>query len=208
MSDIDARSRASAQQIVSLYDQYGSADYIGEHVTQMQHALQCADLASADLTLFDVSPFVRNCLIAAALLHDIGHLIGLQRYESPAVSGLESQGLGISGHENIGAKYLQTCGMPSLVCELVASHVPTKRYLCYADPNYSDNLSDASRKTLYLQGGPLSKQEAQEFLSDPLCQLKIRLRGYDDLAKDTTKMLLPSIDRFIPLLTSLLSSSL
>jgi len=53
-----------------LFNNYGANDYIGEPVNQREHALQCAHFARESRP--KDSEFV-----VAALLHDIGHLLGL-----------------------------------------------------------------------------------------------------------------------------------
>jgi predicted HD phosphohydrolase len=95
--------------------------------------------------------------------------------------------LGIVGHEGIGAAYLKKCGMPSLVCELVYSHVAAKRYLCTVSDNYYDKLSDASKETMKLQGGVMNNEQIKEFTSGFMPELKIYLREYDDYGKQSTQ---------------------
>ena len=56
-------------EISDIYLTYGSAQYGGEAVSQLQHALQCARLAENS----GATPE----LICAALLHDLGHLLRL-----------------------------------------------------------------------------------------------------------------------------------
>jgi predicted HD phosphohydrolase len=196
--------------ILSLYSKWGASDYIGESITQIEHALQCAQQATQDTRLLGYDNFIRNCVIVAALLHDIGHLIGLEHgdMEMRISSGIGIRGracdecdscdecielktnaksvsLGIVGHEGIGAAYLKTLGMPRLVCDLVAGHVPAKRYLCTTRAGYYDALSDASKQTMLLQGGMMKDYELREFQSSVMPELKVFLREYDDKAKKT-----------------------
>ena len=168
--------------ILNLYTKYGSSDYIGENITQTEHALQCAKCAEDDTRLNTYDNYVRNCMIVAALLHDIGHLIGL---EHGCTEMLVNSGnsLGIVGHENIGRKFLRDCGMPFLVYELVGAHVETKRYLCSTNKDYYNTLSDASKQTMDLQGGMMSAKEINEFKFGIHPKLKIYLREYDDCGK-------------------------
>jgi predicted HD phosphohydrolase len=183
--------------ILDLYTKWGSSDYIGESITQIEHALQCARLASHDTRMSRYDNFIHNCVIVAALLHDIGHLVGLDCGEMEMRLGGEScDSLGIVGHEGIGAAFLKDLGMPSLVCELVAGHVPAKRYLCTTREGYYDSLSDASKQTMQLQGGMMNSEEVCEFRSGVMPELQIYLREYDDAGKkkdmnlsSTTKML-------------------
>src|SRR3954469_16102883 len=113
--------------------------YIGEPVSQLEHALQCAELArSANAGSHEV---------LAALFHDIGHLV--------APSGAaEMDDLGILDHEGLGAEWLAALVFRANVCDLVRAHVAAKRYLACRKPGYYARLSDASRGTLAFQGGP------------------------------------------------------
>jgi putative nucleotidyltransferase with HDIG domain len=153
--------------------------YIGEPVSQLEHALQCAALAHhANASTFEV---------VAALFHDIGHLI------APPGSP-EMDGLGICDHERIGARWLFELGFDARVCELVASHVEAKRYLARRKQGYYEALSEASRGTLRFQGGPMSEEQARAFEADPLFASKTRLRMWDEGAKDA--------ERVVPALTA------
>lgn len=167
--------------IISLYEKWGCAEYIGENITQLTHALQCAYVAIHDTRLHSIDDKTRKCVIVATLLHDIGHLIGLENKDMSMMNG--SENLGIVGHEGIGASYLEDCGMPDLVCNLVGSHVAVKRYLCTTRNDYYNNLSDASKKTMQLQGGLMNENEIATFEQKPYSQLAILLREYDDNGK-------------------------
>ena len=172
--------------IMDLYTKWGASDYIGESITQIEHALQCARQAVLDSRLAGYDNFTRNCMIVAALLHDIGHLVGLEdgememRLEGTSV---EAASLGIVGHEDVGAALLKELGMPSLVSELVAGHVPAKRYICTTREGYYDSLSDASKQTMQLQGGMMNSEEVRAFCGGVMPELKIYLREYDDAGK-------------------------
>ena len=171
--------------IIKLYEKHGTSDYIGESITQTQHALQCAYLAEINPELTNYDNFVRECVIVAALLHDIGHLVGIENNEMEMKSESVMNGncLGIVGHENIGANFLKECGMPNLVWELVGSHVIAKRYLCTIDRKYFEKISNASKETFYMQGGFLTFEETMKFKSSNFPELKILLRQFDDNAK-------------------------
>jgi len=170
--------------ILDLYTKWGSSDYIGESITQIEHALQCARLASQDPRLSRYYSIIRNCVIVAALLHDIGHLVGLEDGEMEMrLGGENSDSLGIMSHECVGSAFLHDLGMPSLVCNLVAGHVPAKRYLCTTRAGYYDSLSDASKQTMQLQGGMMNSEELHKFQRGVIPELKIYLREYDDAGK-------------------------
>lgn len=148
--------------------------YIGEPVSQFQHALQAAYFAGEKCGGTD------EPLVLAALFHDIGHL---------AVGGGEGLvaempgGLGVSEHEKIGAEWLRRIGFSERVCKLVELHVQAKRYRVSRDPKYLERLSSASLKTLKLQGGPMNPEEAAEFEASPYYAGALLLRSADERAK-------------------------
>ncbi|AQR61308.1 metal-dependent phosphohydrolase [Brevundimonas sp. LM2] len=152
--------------IFALFDRSGG-DHYGEAVTQREHALQTAHHARAA-----AEP---DALVAAALLHDIGHLLQKQGQDA-ADRGIDAV------HERIGAAWLAQ-GFGSDVTEPVRLHVEAKRYLAAREPGYADALSPASRQSLALQGGPMSEAEAEAFAAMPHFEPAVRLRRYDELAK-------------------------
>jgi phosphonate degradation associated HDIG domain protein len=161
----------SADEIIRLYTDYGSADYIGEPVSQLEHAVQSASLAresNAD-----------DETVLAAFLHDIGHLLPIAGYnQSDSMSGL-----GAADHESAGSAFLLERGFSRRLAELVGAHVEAKRFLTYKYPEYLERLSEASRQTLGMQGGAMNAAEARAFEQNPLCELKIQLRRWDEQAK-------------------------
>ncbi|HEV2299925.1 MAG TPA: HD domain-containing protein, partial [Stellaceae bacterium] len=153
--------------LLTLLSAKGGAQYGEEAVTQLEHALQCAALAAAE--------GAPAASIAAALLHDIGHL--LHRHgDSPALRGIDDR------HEALGGKALAR-DFAAAVAEPVRLHVAAKRYLCAADPEYFARLSPASVRSLALQGGPMPAEEAARFLALPHAEAAIRVRQWDDAAK-------------------------
>jgi len=152
--------------IFALFDRLGDAHY-GEAVTQLEHALQCAHHARG---AGDPDP-----LVAAALLHDIGHLLQKQG-EDAADRGVDAL------HERIGAAWLAQ-GFGPQVAEPVRLHVEAKRYLAKREPGYLEALSPASSQSLDLQGGPMSEAEAEAFRASPGFETAVRLRRYDELGK-------------------------
>ncbi|CAN5281514.1 HD domain-containing protein [soil metagenome] len=155
-------------EIFELYEKYGGVEY-GESVTQLEHMVQSAELAAKEG--YDEE------IILAAFFHDIGHFL-----ESPG-SENNMDGYGTMHHEDLGAKYLKERGFSDKLAALVGSHVAAKRYLTYKYPDYYYSLSDASKKTLGFQGGPMQKAEAEKFENDELFPLYIKMREWDDKAK-------------------------
>lgn len=157
------------ENILALYKTYGNENYIGEKVSQVEHMCQCAQLAEAEGYEEEV--------ILAAFFHDIGHLcehIMDVRYMDE---------YGVADHERIGAAYLLGKGFSGRIAQLVASHVEAKRYLTFKYPEYLMNLSKASLETLQFQGGVMLPEEAAVFEADPLFDLYIALRKWDEQAK-------------------------
>jgi predicted HD phosphohydrolase len=80
---------------------------------------------------------------------------------------------------------LRQCGFSERTAKLVEYHVQAKRYLTLRQPGYYEQLSEASRRTLEYQGGVMSEAEADAFERDPLCKVSLRMRQWDELAKET-----------------------
>jgi len=91
--------------------------------------------------------------------------------------------VGRIGHEHIGEQYLHSLGFPTSVTKLVGSHVAAKRYLTAVDESYYEGLSEASKQSLKVQGGPFEGEELEQFKRDPLKEDMVRLRRWDDGAK-------------------------
>ena len=163
------RAREITDEIMNLYEEHGGAEYAGEKVTQLEHMAQAAQLAEAQG--YDEEA------ILAAFLHDIGHISEVAKGDN------EMDGYGIKDHEELGAEFLREKGFSKKITRLVESHVEAKRYLTYKDPAYYANLSDASKRTLEYQGGPMTGEEAGAFEQYPLFDLIIRMRNWDEQAK-------------------------
>ena len=146
----------------------GAAEYLGEPVTQAAHMLQAAMLAERD--------HATGALIAAALLHDVGHF-AVTMTGHDLMSGTDTR------HGEAGAAWLAQWFGPE-VTEPVRLHVAAKRYLCAAEPDYLAALSPASVYTLGVQGGPMQRAELAEFEAHPHAAAAIRVRRWDDQAKD------------------------
>lgn len=167
-------------EVFALYEKYGAADYIGEPVSQLEHMCQAALLAEQADAAEEV--------ILAAFFHDIGHLCEIDKKGS-------MDGYGVPDHEQWGRIYLQRCGFSDTLARLVGSHVAAKRYLTYKHPVYYEQLSPASKQTLAFQGGSMTAMEAAAFEADPLFADMVRLRTWDDQAKETGQPL-PDLSRF------------
>ncbi len=158
-----------ASEIIDLYSIYGGNEYAGEKVTQLEHMVQAAQLARAQGYDDEV--------VLAAFLHDIGHIA------EKVTTDNAMDGFGIRDHESIGAEFLVNRGFSHRLTRLVASHVAAKRYLTRRDKDYYDQLSEASKRTLEFQGGPMSDQEADRMEEDPLFREIIQMRRWDEAAK-------------------------
>lgn len=152
--------------IRAAFAERGSETY-GEGVSQLEHALQCAACAERD----GASP----ALIAATLLHDIGHLIH-DLPEDIADRGIDAQ------HESLGSAFLSQYFGPE-VTEPVRLHVAAKRYLATGEPGYFELLSPASVQSLHLQGGLMSAQERARFAAERFAADAVKLRRWDDEGK-------------------------
>ncbi|HWH87334.1 MAG TPA: HD domain-containing protein [Pseudomonas sp.] len=154
--------------VFGLYERFGASDYIGEPVSQIEHMSQTAELAMAEGCDDEV--------VLAAFFHDIGHFC--------AEGADDLGGYGAVSHERLGADYLREAGFSERLARLVEYHVQAKRYLTLREPGYHAQLSEASRRTLEYQGGVMSEAEADAFAADPLCALSLRIRRWDELAKE------------------------
>lgn len=173
-----------ADEIIALYEKFGSEDYIGEPVSQIEHMCQCAQLAEASGADRDT--------ILAAFFHDIGHLCEFAKPED----GLQHMDrFGIVDHEKLGGDYLRNKGFSENIAKMVASHVEAKRYLTFKYPDYYNLLSDASKNTLLHQGGIMTESEAHAFESDSLHEKYVALRKWDEQAK-IEKQPLPSLTKY------------
>ncbi len=159
-------------QITGLFHARGAVQYGSEAINQQQqHALQCARLAECAGALPE--------LIAAALLHDLGHLLASSREPSKA-SGVDDL------HQYLALPFLRGV-FPDAVLEPIRMHVDAKRYLCHVDPRYGARLSPASQRSLAVQGGPFTAEEAVAFIAQDFSADAVALRRWDDFAKDPSR---------------------
>ncbi len=200
--------------IIDLYCRDGARQYGREAVSQLEHALQCAHLAERA----DAAPE----LIAACLLHDIGHMIGYRPGWNPVGRAVEYFATGKSHeyqhtqaeqaallenstlndlHEHRAQWYLGSVFGPG-VLEPIRLHVEAKRYLCHAEPAYWDELSAESKRSLEVQGGRHSDEQAADFMGSPHARHALQLRRWDDRAK-TPSAPTPDLEHYKAILKSL-----
>lgn len=175
------------EQICAILVREGTRRYGMEAVSQLEHALQCAALAERD----GAPP----ALIVSVLMHDIGHLLcpddtaAMQRGED-------------GHHEDHGADYLaQWFGEE--VTEPVRLHVAAKHYLTGREPDYFEQLSQASRRTLELQGGPFKAEEEAAYLRTAGAETALMVRRWDEQAK-VAGAATPALDHFKPYMQAVL----
>ena len=172
-----SKADATTNEIMWLFENYGNGDYDGEPVSQTSHMIQCAMQA--------INEGADTELVLGAFLHDIGHLLR-HRQKTEAMGKY-----GVVNHEGIGAEYLRANGFSERICAVVGKHVDAKRYLVATDPGYKAKLSEASLQTLEWQGGAMSKEEAAVFEKHPFFKDIIRVRLWDEGAKDHNAKTLP-----------------
>lgn len=153
--------------VVELFLKKGHELYGGEAVTQLEHGLQAAHFAK--------EANASGNLIAAALMHDIGHLLH-DLPDDATEKGIDDV------HEALGADFL-TQYFKEEVVEAVKLHVAAKRYLCLVDPAYYEALPSVSKASLILQGGLMSEEEKNIFESNKYFKEAVELRKWDDKAK-------------------------
>ena len=170
----------SLPDIALLFARHGAGQYSGEPVTQLEHALQTAHLAEQSSASTE--------LITACLLHDLGHLLNEQG-DTPSLRGIDDT------HQYYALPFLRGL-FPGAVLDAIKLHVDAKRYLCQALPHYHGKLSEDSKRSLQLQGGVFSADEAAAFIALPSARDAVMLRQWDDLAKQADWQT-PSLTHFL-----------
>ncbi len=166
--------------IERVFAEHGGLGYAGEPVTQLEHALQSAQLAERS--------GATDALITATFLHDLGHLLNLQG-DTPTARGIDDT------HQYFALPFLRgTFG--DEVLEPIRLHVDAKRALCALERDYFDGLSEDSRRSLKLQGGIYTAGEAEQFRARPHAGDAMKLRRWDDLAK-VAGAVTPPIEHFL-----------
>lgn len=150
---------------------FGNKPYaLGENISQVSHAVQCANWSS----MYNKNDWI----VLGTLFHDIGHLVDTK--ERMLINGVDH---GAKNHDIIGKNFLKKYGVPEVCYEIVGEHVNAKRYLCTIKKGYLDMLSPASKETFYLQGGLMSPFEVDKFKSHKFHALILQSRIFDDLGK-------------------------
>lgn len=176
--DLSHATTPSARvEVLCRYMEIHGQGFYDESVTQLQHALQCAHLARSAGSAGE--------LVAAALLHDLGHFLVDEQ------SDFRNEDL---EHEAAGAEYLEPW-MVGAVTEPVRLHVMAKRYLCTIRDHYYQGLSPASQRSFQLQGGPISNEQKEQFEQSPFFEEAILLRQWDDGAK-VIGLKVPGLDSY------------
>jgi phosphonate degradation associated HDIG domain protein len=170
----------SVSDIRALFEQYGDLAYSGEPVTQLEHALQSGALAQ--------EARVGDELVAAAFLHDLGHLLNRQG-DTPTERGIDDL------HQYFALPFLRPV-LPDAVLEPIRLHVDAKRCLCAIDDKYFRQLSADSVRSLELQGGIFSSEDAEAFLAKPYAEDALNVRKWDDRAKEQNRAT-PDLDHFM-----------
>jgi len=179
--------QSDTEAIVKILLVRGHEQYDQEFVSQLEHALQCATLAETATS--------SNKLITACLPHDLGHLLH-NLGEDAVIRGVDDF------HEYRALHFLQQL-FDDAVTEPIRLHVNAKRYLCTVDLDYWKSLSSASKRSLELQGGIFSSEEAEIFVAQPHAKEAVQLRRWDDRAK-VPGLQTPDLAYFVPILTSCL----
>ena len=188
--------------IGELFAGPGARGYLGEPVTIGEHMRQAAALAEA--------AGAAGPLVAAALLHDIGHVRGepgagtargVRGGKALPRERIVPRADPDAWHGEAGARWLSQW-FAEAVTEPVRLHVAAKRYLCAVDTGYFGLLSAESVRTLSLQGGPMTAAEAAAFEALPHARDAVAVRRWDDQAKDPA-VTPPQFAHFAPLLQAL-----
>ena len=152
-------------------------------VTVLAHALQCAQLAEWG--------HAAPALVAAAFLHDVGHLVAHEPATSPFDDLHEIRAVGLLSAE-----------FGPAVIEPIRLHVQAKRFLLVTERGYAQHLSAESKRSLLRQGGPMSVEEADVFAALPGSAEAVQLRRWDDLAQEPGKRT-PPLAYYLDLLVGL-----
>jgi predicted HD phosphohydrolase len=157
----------SITSICQLLELKGAQRMPSSVVTLLDHALQTAALAER--------AGASSPLVCACLLHDIGHIVDEPPAADPAAPALR-RGHGARGAARLGELF------DAAVTDPIRLHVDAKRYLCYAHPGYAHGLSVDARRSLVVQGGAFTPDQARAFMQEPHAIDAVNLRLWDDQA--------------------------
>ena len=135
--------------IEQVFAHRGAEQYSGEPVTQLEHALQTAALAEGE--------GADDELVTASLLHDLGHLLQ-DLGETPSLRGVDDV------HQYAALPFLRGL-LSERVLGGIRLHVDAKRYLCATRAGYQAALSADSQRSLALQGGVFTAEQAAAFIA-------------------------------------------
>lgn len=166
--------------IERLFQNKGHEQYSGESVTQLQHALQTAFLGEQEGASQE--------MITAAFLHDLGHLLH-ELGDTPSMHGVDDV------HQYRVIPFVRHL-FPASIIDAIQRHVDAKRYLCAVRPDYYQDLSQDSKRSLILQGGIFTQAQSETFIAEPGAANAVRVRLWDDLAKQPEAQT-PSLSHYI-----------
>ncbi len=179
-----------ADRLIEAMTKSAARQYGRERVNELAHALQCAELADG--------AGAHEEIVLACLLHDVGRYAVAQEGISDTLEQAGTRAETARGHHEAGADLVAPY-VPERVAFLIRAHADAKRYLCATDPGYYDTLSEGSKHTLTLQGGVMTAEEATRAATHPWWIDALRLRRWDDGAKELGKPTRP-LSAWTPLL--------
>ena len=170
-----------ADRLLDALARSGARRYGGEVVSELEHALQCAELARENAADEELQ--------LACLVHDVGRYAVDQSLVSDSTEPMRA-GPRARGHHEVGAALIAPW-VPERVAWCVRMHADAKRYLCATEPDYFGRLSAGSRNTLRLQGGVMAAAEIARLAGHPWLAAALALRRWDDDAKAVGKAARP-----------------
>jgi len=175
--------RQVIDRIITIFHTNGAEEYLGESVSIGEHMLQSAYFAS--------QAGGDDYAVIGALIHDVGHF-------TSELGAFAMDDVADRLHEDAGAILIEGV-LPETVVDCVRHHVAAKRYLCAVDQAYYDSLSEASKHSLTLQGGPMRGDECKSFESIPGFDRIVLVRRCDDQGK-VSGLAVPALEHYLPML--------
>lgn len=163
------KTETIVNELFALYEKYGKKNASGQQISQLEQVSQAAALAEEE--------GFEDEVILAAFFHNIGNVCA--NNDSANID-----------QEKLGADYLRNHGFSERLAKLVESDMMASRYLAYKYSEYYDQLSEADKAKIEQHGGPMSRTEAENFEIDPDAELFVRLRYWNDKAKEVKKPIL------------------